>query len=199
MKLNGTHQLLVYADDVNILCRSVHSIKKKTEALVVASKEIGLEVNADKTKYMVMSQDQNAEQNQNLKTDNSSFERVKQFKYLGKPLMNQNSIQEAIKIRFKSGNGCYHSEKNRLSSSLLTNSIKIKICRTIILPVVLYGCETWLLSLSGECRQTVLENQVLWRIFSPKRGKVTGEWRKLHNEELNDLISSNFIWVMKLR
>ena len=89
--------------------------------------------------------------------------------------MNQNSIQEEIKIRLKSGNGCYHSEKNLLSSSLLTESIKIKIYRTIILPVVLYGCETWLLSLSEECRRKVLENRVLRRIFRPKSDKVTGE------------------------
>jgi hypothetical protein len=86
LKLNGTHQLLVYADDVNILDRSIHTIKKHTEALVVASKEIGLEVNAEKTKYMVMSRDQNAGQNHNIKIDNKSFERLEQFKYLGTTL-----------------------------------------------------------------------------------------------------------------
>ena len=97
MKLNGTHHLLVYADDVNILGESVHIIKENAEALVVASKETGLEVNADKTKYMVMSQDQNAGQSQNIKTDNSSFEKVAHLKYLGTTLMNQNSIQEENK------------------------------------------------------------------------------------------------------
>ena len=148
---------------------------------------------------MVMSRNQNAKQSQNLKTDNSSFERVKQFKYLGTTLMNQNSIQEEIKISLKSGNGCYHLEKNLLSSSLLTKSIKIQLYGTIILPVVLYGCETWLLSLSEECRQKVLENWVLRRILRPKRDKVRGEWRKLHSEELNDLTSPDFIWVMKSR
>jgi len=76
---------LVYADDDNIMGRSVHTVKKNTEVLVVASKENGLKVNADKTKYIVMSQDQNA-------GDNSSFERVKQFIYLGTTLMYQNSI-----------------------------------------------------------------------------------------------------------
>jgi hypothetical protein len=76
LKLNGTHQLLVYADDVNILGGSIHAIKKNTEAFVVASKEIDLEVNAEKTKYMVMSRDQNAGQNHNIKTDNKSFESV---------------------------------------------------------------------------------------------------------------------------
>jgi hypothetical protein len=84
LKLNGTHQLLVYADDINILGGSIHTIRKNTEALVVASKEIGLEVNAEKTKHMVMSRDQNAGQNKNRKISNKSFETVEQFKYFGK-------------------------------------------------------------------------------------------------------------------
>jgi hypothetical protein len=75
--------LLAYADGVNILGGSVHAVKKNTEALVAATKEIGLEVNADKTKYMIMSRDQNAGRNHSIKTDNSSFERVEEFKYLG--------------------------------------------------------------------------------------------------------------------
>jgi hypothetical protein len=73
---------------------------------------------------------------------------------------------------------------------LLSTNIKIKINRTIILPVVLYGCETWSLILSEERRLTVFENRVLRRVFGPRRDKVTGEWRKLHNEELNDLYCS---------
>ena len=82
LKLNGTHQHLFYADDVNMLGGSVHTVKKNTEILVVASKEIGLEVDADKTKYMVMSRDQNARQSHNIKTENSFFERGEDFKYL---------------------------------------------------------------------------------------------------------------------
>jgi hypothetical protein len=102
----------------------------------------------------------------------------------GKTLTNQDSIQEEIKSRLKAGNASYHSVQNLLSSSLLTKSIKIKTYRTIILPVVLYGCETWSLALREEYRQKVLENRVLRRIFRPKRDKVRGEWNKLHNEEL---------------
>jgi hypothetical protein len=83
LKLNGTHQLLVYASDVNILGGSVNTIKKNTDALVVASKEIGLEVHADKTKCMVKSRDQHAGLSYNIKTDNSSFECVEHFSYLG--------------------------------------------------------------------------------------------------------------------
>jgi len=108
---------------------------------VVATKEIGLEVNADKTKYMITSRDQNAGRSHRNKIDNISIERVEEFKYLGKTLRNKNSIQEEIKSRLKAGVGCYYSVQNLLSSSLLSKKLKIKIYRTIILPVVLYGCE----------------------------------------------------------
>jgi len=99
-------------------------------------------------------------------------------------LTNLNSIQEEIKSTMKSGNACYHSVQNPLSSSLLFKNLKIEIYRTIILPVVVYGSATWLLTLREECRMKVFENRVLRRIFGPKRGKVRGKWRKLHNEEL---------------
>jgi len=106
LKLNGTQQLMVYADDVNILGGSEHTVKENTETLVVGSKETGIEVNADITKYTAMSRNQNAGRSHYIKTDNSSFERVEQFKYLGTKLTNQNYIQEEIKGRLKSGNVC---------------------------------------------------------------------------------------------
>ena len=81
MKLNGTHQLLAYADDVNILGRGIHTPKENAEALVAATREAELEVSTDKTKNMVMSRDQNARQNHSERTDNSTFERVEEFKY----------------------------------------------------------------------------------------------------------------------
>jgi hypothetical protein len=124
LKFNATHQLLVYADDVNTLGGSIHAIKKNTEALVVTSKEIGLVVNAEKTKYMVMSHNQNAGQNHNIKSDNKSFEEVEEFIYLGTTLTNQNSIQEEIKSRLKSGNA-HHSEQDHLLSSLLSKNIAL--------------------------------------------------------------------------
>ena len=99
-------------------------------------------------------------------------------------------FQKEIKSRLKLGNACYHSVQNLLSSSLLSKNLKIKIYRTIILPVVLYGCETWSLTLREEHRLRVFENRVLRRIFGPKRDGVRGQWRKLHNEEQNDLQSS---------
>ena len=77
--------------------------------------------------------------------------------------------------------------QNLLSSILLSKNLKIKVYRTITLPVVLYGCETWSPTLREEHRLTVFENRVLRKIFGPKKDEVTGEWRKLHNDEFNDL------------
>ena len=132
--------------------------------------------------YMIMSRDQNAGRSYNTKSGNISFEKVEEFKYLGITLTNRNSIQEEIKSRFKSGNACYHSVQNFLSSSLLSVQIEIKIYRIIILTVVLCGYETWSLTLRKERRLRVSENRVLRRIFWPMRDEVTGDWRELHNE-----------------
>jgi len=148
---------------------------------------------------MVMSRDQNSGRSHSIKMDNSSFERAEQFIYLGKTVTNQNFIQEEIKSRLKSENACYRSVQNRYSSSLLSRNLKIKTYRIIILPVVLYGCATWSLALREERRLRVFENRVLRRMFGPKRDEVTGEWRKLHNEELNVLYSSPSIVRVKNR
>jgi hypothetical protein len=122
-----------------------------------------------------------------MKIDNSSIDRVEEFKYLGTTLTNQNSIQAEIKSRLKLGNACYYSVQNLLSSTLLSKNLKIRIYRNIILPVVLYGCEAWSLILREESRLRVFENRELRSVFGSKMDEVTEEWRKLHNEELNDL------------
>jgi len=133
-----------------------------------------------------------------MKIDNSSFERVEGLKYFGTTLKFQNSSQEEIKSRLKSGNACYLSVQNLLPSSLLSKNIKIKKYRTIILPVVLYGCETWSLKLTEECKMRVSENRVLRIIFGPKKDEVTGEWKRLYNDKLNYLYSSpNIIQLIK--
>ena len=137
---------------MKILRGSIHTLKENAEALLAAAREIGLEVSADKTKYMVMSRDQNAGRIHSVRIDNTTFERADVFKYLGTTLTNQNSIPEEIKSRLGSGCARYHSVKNLFSSRLLSKNLKIKIYIyiTIILSVVLYGCETWSLTLREE-------------------------------------------------
>jgi sorting nexin-29 len=169
LKLNGTHQILAYADDVNLLGDNIATINKNKETLIDASKEVGQEMNVEKTKYMLLSRHQNVDQNRDIKIAKRSFENVSQFKYLGTTVKNQNLIQEEIKRRLNSGNAYYHSVQNLLPSCLLSKNLKIRIYNTIILPVGLYGCETWSLTLREGHRLRVFENRVLRRIFGPKR------------------------------
>ena len=112
---------------------------------MVVSDETGLEVNADKTKYMIISVRQNAGRRHSIKFDDSSLERVQDFKYFGTTYKNQNFIQEKFKSRLKSS--CYQSDQNLLSFCLLSTVFKVKIYRTTILPVVLIGWEIWSLTL----------------------------------------------------
>jgi hypothetical protein len=120
---------------------------------------------------MVISRDQNAGRSHSVKIDSSFFGGVEQFRYLGTTLTNQSSIQEEINnSKLMSENACYHSVQNLLSSTLLSKNVKIKIYSTIILPV-LFGCETWSLTLREEHRLRVFENRVLRRIFGPTRAR----------------------------
>jgi hypothetical protein len=115
---------------------------------------------------------------------------VAKFRYLGITVTDENYVREEIKGRVNSGKACYHFVRSLLSSRHLSANIKIKIYKTVILPIVLYWCETLSVTLREAHRFGVSENRVLRRIFGPNREKVVRGWRRLHNEELHNLYAS---------
>jgi hypothetical protein len=112
-----------------------------TETLIDANKEVGLEINVEKTKYMLLSRQQNVDQNRDIKIANRWFGNVSQFKYLGTKVTNQNLIQKEIKRRLSSGNASSHSVQSRLCSRLLSKNLKMRIYKAVILPVVFMGAK----------------------------------------------------------
>jgi hypothetical protein len=147
LKLNWTHKLLSYGGDGNLLGDNIDTINKNTETLIDASWKVGIEISTEETNSMLLSHHQEADQNCDIKIANRLFENVSQYKYFGMTVTNQNLIKEEIERKLNSGNTCYHSFQNLLSSLLLSKNVKIKICKTIILPIVLNGCETLSLTL----------------------------------------------------
>ncbi|KAJ4436711.1 hypothetical protein ANN_16843 [Periplaneta americana] len=178
LELNGLHQLLVYADDMKMLGENPQTIRENAEILLEASKPIGLEVNPEKTKYMIMPRDQNIVRNGTIKIGDLSFEEVEKFKYLGATVTNINDTREEIKRRINMGNACYYSVEKLLSSSLLSKISEVRIYKTVILPVVLDGCETWTLTLREELRLRVFRiRRLRWAGHVARMGESRNAYR----------------------
>jgi hypothetical protein len=113
------HGELVYVDDDNLLGNSINAIKENTQTLLEDNRDAELQINAEKTKYMIMSCHPNSGQNQNIRIANESFEKVAKFKYLGKTLTNKSNIHDEIKSRLNLGNACFYLVQNLLTSCLI--------------------------------------------------------------------------------
>jgi hypothetical protein len=128
-----------------------------------------------------------------------SFDNASHFKYFGITLTNKNFIKKEIKRR-NSGNACHHSVQNLQSSHLLSKNIETRMYKTVVLPLVLYGCETWSLTSREEHRLGMFENRVLKRIFGQRMNEGIGGRRRLHEEEPHYLYSSSsIVRIIKLR
>ena len=146
--MNDTHQVSAYAVDVNLIGDNIRTIERNSDVLLNACKDIGSAVNSGKTKNLEVGGSPAMIANGHIAVGSNSYEKLKTFKYLGLLLTNKNSIYEEIECRHKSGNCCC-SVETILSSQFLSKLLKIKIYKTIILAVVLYGCKAWSLKFKG--------------------------------------------------
>lgn len=128
-----------------------------------------------------------------MEVGNHSFKRVSHFNFLGSVLTNGNKIKVEIDTRLKKGNNCYYGLGKVLSAKAVSNNLKVQIYMTLILPVVLYGSETWPLRKAEQMRLEVFGRKILRRIFGPCKDDQTGEWRKRHNQELQNLFQRPYI------
>ncbi|KAJ4433184.1 hypothetical protein ANN_15441 [Periplaneta americana] len=132
----------------------------------------------------IISRDQNIIRNGNIKIVNLSYQKVEKFKYLEAIVTNISNTREEIKRRINMGNVWYYSVEKLLSSSLLSKQLKVRIYMTVILPVILYGCETWTPTVREEQSLRMFENEVLKKIFVAKKDEVTGEWKSYTTQNI---------------
>jgi len=155
----------VYADDIVILGNTRQEITQTTSELLEASKKMGLCVNQEKTKFMILSR--NNENQHNLQVGNLTFEKVENFKYLGVNINSKNDMHREISERIASGNRCYHSISKLLKSKLLSRKSKTLLYTRYLRPVITYACETWSSTKGDDNRLAIFERKVLRNIFGP--------------------------------
>jgi hypothetical protein len=182
--LDRGNQILAFADDVDIIGRTTVDVKEAFVPLEEAAKNLGLKINEDKTKYMWVTR-RKARKQQNLTVGDYNFEVVRSFKYLGSTINDENDISEEIKLRTTLGNRCCFALHKVLRSKSLSWNTKVTVYKTIIRPIVMYGCETWTLTEKHEKTLNTWERKILRKIFGPINDQ--GAWRKRYNHELYNL------------
>lgn len=186
---NGPNLLLAFADDVDIIGNSRLNVKNTFSNFEEHAGNMGLKINEEKTKYMYSTRNNRIRDRvgQNITIDDYNFERVKKFKYLGTTLSEDTDGTEEINCRIQAGNKCLYATHKLLKSKQTSRRTKINIYKTIIRPVVMYGCETWTLTVANEERLRVFERRVLRKIYGPTVDATTGRYRTRTNRELEDL------------
>jgi hypothetical protein len=182
--------ILAYADDIVLMADSKDKLKEQSKQLINAAKRVGLEINAEKTEYMVVQRhEQIGCRNEVLEVENYKFKRVQQFKYLGTLITQQNEIGTEIKARIQAANKCYFGLTKLLKSRVISKNLKSQIYQTLIKPVVTYGSETWTLRKKDENALLVFERKVLRKIYGPCIDEHTGEWRILKKQRTSGFVS----------
>jgi sorting nexin-29 len=189
---NMMTQCIAYADDIVLLGRSVNYLKEILEELKQGAKKVGLEINQDKTKYMIMTGNKDKWQRvQDFTSGEVSYERVDTFEYLGSVLNEENYTGLEIRSRVMAGNKCYYALGSIMRSKSISRKSKLKIYRTVIKPIVIYASETWVLKEKGIIMLNVWGKKNLRKIFGAK--KEGNEWKIRNNQELRN----TYVWTTR--
>lgn len=185
MDVIGTHTLLAYADDIIILGKSKHDIEERARKLINYSSSMGLVINENKTKYMMMTR--NATTKGNLHVGDLTFEQVGDFKYLGVNINEKNNMHNEVKMRLNVANRCYFTMKEMLSSKLLSRRTKERLYCTYMRPIVTYACETWSSTQGDEEKLQNFERKILRKIYGPVYNNELKRFERRKNENLQQL------------
>lgn len=194
-------QICGYADDLGLVARNKTRLIALFKELEGEAEELGLVINVDKTKYMIMSADQNRRKAQDLEIDDKVFEGVTHYKYLGNIIDNTARSTSAIKERIAAGNRAYFANLSLIRSKQINRKAKMRIYKALIRPVVTYGSETWTMTVDDEENLRRIERKIVRRIYGPVFENEA--WRIRYNEEINNILNKEdivrFIKSQRLR
>lgn len=185
IKIGTKINVLAFADDVALIAENLDDLKILAKKLFQKAKEVGLEVNDEKTKFMRVERNGRTKKQATLQIDDHMFEEVEEFKYLGVVINNKNEEKQEIEARVKAASRASYSLNKLLSSKIFSRRTKLRMYKTIIRPVLLYGAEIWRIDKHTERKMKVFENKILRKIFGPIC--EGGEWRRRKNRELREL------------
>ncbi|VVC38393.1 Endonuclease/exonuclease/phosphatase,Reverse transcriptase domain, partial [Cinara cedri] len=185
---NSNINILAYADDIAMLVETEETVKQVCRKLIMMASKVGLEINDEKTEYIIFSrQVREYQQGQSMNVEGRVFKRVTYFKYLGHLLTQDNNLKMEVSARIQKDNKSFFGLGKVLSSRTLSTNLKIQICMTLKRLIVLYAAETWPLRKAEETRIKVFEKRIQRKIYGPCFDTNIGEWRKRHNKELEEL------------